>query len=41
LLQVYDDVKGIKWNWQSLDSISVKAPLGRNWLDLILLSVAS
>lgn len=30
LLQVYDDVKGIKWNWQSLDSISVKAPLGGN-----------
>jgi hypothetical protein len=28
LLQVYDDVKGIKWKWQSLDSISVKAPLG-------------
>ena len=30
LLQVYDGVKGIKWNWQSLDSISVKAPLGGN-----------
>jgi transposase len=30
LLQVYDDIKGIKWNWQSLDSISVKAPLGGN-----------
>lgn len=30
LLQVYDDAKGIKWNWQSLDSISVKAPLGGN-----------
>lgn len=30
LLQVYNDVKGIKWNWQSLDSISVKAPLGGN-----------
>jgi transposase len=28
LLQVYDDVKGIGWNWQSLDSVSVKAPLG-------------
>ena len=28
LLQVYDDVKGIGWMWQSLDSVSVKAPLG-------------
>ena len=28
LLQTYDDVQGIKWRWQSLDSSSVKAPLG-------------
>jgi putative transposase len=28
LLQVYDDVKGIEWKWQSLDSVSIKAPLG-------------
>jgi transposase len=28
LLKVYDDVVGIQWNWQSLDSISIKAPLG-------------
>jgi putative transposase len=28
LLKVYDDVVGIQWNWQSLDSVSVKAPLG-------------
>ena len=28
LLQRYDDVQGIKWMWQSLDSSSVKAPLG-------------
>jgi transposase len=27
LLKVYDD-KGIKWTWQSFDTISVKAPLG-------------
>ena len=27
LLQIYDLKKGIKWNWQSLDSISVKSPL--------------
>jgi len=28
LLKVYDDLIGIQWRWQSLDSISVKAPLG-------------
>ena len=28
LLEVYDDIKGIRWMWQSLDSVSVKAPLG-------------
>ncbi|HSF00813.1 MAG TPA: IS5 family transposase [Nitrososphaeraceae archaeon] len=28
LLKLYDIKKGIKWNWQSLDSISVKSPLG-------------
>ena len=28
LLKAYDDKKGIKWNWQSLDSISIKSPLG-------------
>ena len=28
LLKVYDDVVGIQWKWQSLDSISVKAHLG-------------
>ena len=28
LLKIYDHKKGIKWNWQSLDSISVKSPLG-------------
>jgi hypothetical protein len=27
LLQVYDDLVGIQWRWQSLDSICVKAPL--------------
>jgi transposase len=31
LLKVYDDVVvGIQWNWQSLDSVSVKSPLGGN-----------
>ena len=28
LLNRYDEVKGIGWNWQSLDSATVKAPLG-------------
>jgi transposase len=28
LLEVYDDIRGIGWKWQSLDSVSVKAPLG-------------
>ena len=27
LLKEYDRVVGIQWNWQSLDSVSVKAPL--------------
>ena len=28
LLKTYDDKKGIRWNWQALDSISIKSPLG-------------
>ena len=28
LLKIYDHRRGIKWSWQSLDSISVKQPLG-------------
>jgi transposase len=28
LLKIYDDLMGIKWTWQSLDSISIKSPLG-------------
>jgi len=28
VLKAYDDKKGIKWMWQSLDSISIKSPLG-------------
>ena len=37
LLIVYNDVVGIRWKWQSLDSVSVNASLGRNdWLALIL-----
>jgi putative transposase len=28
LLELYDDLRGIKWIWQLLDSVCVKAPLG-------------
>jgi transposase len=28
LLTRYDELRGIQWRWQSLDSIMVKAPLG-------------
>ena len=28
LLEEYDYKKGIKWIWQSVDSISIKSPLG-------------
>ena len=28
LLKLYDNKKGIKWNWQSFDSICIKSPLG-------------
>jgi transposase len=28
LLERYNDLKGIGWEWQSLDSLTVKAPLG-------------
>jgi transposase len=28
LLEIYDDARGIRWRWQSLDSASFKAPLG-------------
>ncbi len=28
LLEIYDNLTGINWTWQSLDSISIKSPLG-------------
>ena len=28
LLKIYDEIQGIKWKWQSLDSVTIKAPLG-------------
>ena len=36
LLRVYDGRVGIRWKWQSLDSVSVKAPLGGDDWKLIL-----
>ena len=34
LLDRYDESKGIGWNWQSIDSATVKAPLGGKQLVL-------
>jgi transposase len=28
LLEIYDEMIGINWTWQSIDSISIKSPLG-------------
>jgi transposase len=28
LLKIYDEFIGINWTWQSIDSISIKSPLG-------------
>ena len=28
LLKIYDGMIGINWTWQSIDSISIKSPLG-------------
>lgn len=32
-LDVYDELKGLKWNWQSMDGAMTKAPLGgeKDW----------
>lgn len=29
-LEIYDEVKGIQWEWQSIDGSNVKSPLGRD-----------
>jgi transposase len=29
-LEAYDEVKGIQWEWQSIDGGSVKSPLGKD-----------
>ena len=32
LLEEYHDKRDIKWKWQSLDSVSIKSPLGwKTW----------
>ena len=36
LLKIYDYLIGIDWTWQSIDSISVKSPLGGRKLEIIL-----
>jgi transposase len=36
LLKIYDNLIGIKWTWQSIDSISVKSPLGGPKQEVIL-----
>jgi transposase len=37
LLKIYDDIHGINWIWQSLDSVTtIKAPLGGTGLVVIL-----
>ena len=35
LLKIYDRKIGINWTWQSLDSISIKSPLGGPRLEII------
>jgi len=37
LLKNYDDKIDLNWAWQSLDSISIKSPLGGTRLEIILL----
>jgi transposase len=37
LLKIYDKEMGINWTWQSLDSISIKSPLGGPRQEIILL----
>jgi transposase len=37
LLKIYDEKVGINWTWQSIDSISIKSPLGGTRQETILL----
>jgi transposase len=36
LLKMYDKEVGINWTWQSIDSISIKSPLGGTRQEIIL-----
>jgi putative transposase len=38
LLNIYDEMIGINWTWQSLDSISIKSSLGGGQLQEIILT---
>ena len=35
LLKIYDQIIGINWTWQSIDSISIKSPLGGRLPEII------
>src|SRR6476659_1709558 len=41
LSKIYDKEMGINWNWQSIDSISVKSPLGGRKQEIVLLIEAN
>ena len=41
LLKIYDKEMGINWTWQSIDSISVKSPLGGRKQEIVLLIEAN
>ena len=41
LLEAYDDKMGLNWTWQSIDSISIKSPLGGPRLETIPLIEAN
>ena len=41
LLKIYDRKIGINWTWQSIDSISVKSPLGGRKQEIIPLTGAN
>ena len=41
LLKIYDDLIGINWTWQSLDSISIKSPLVGLRQEIVLLIEAN
>ena len=40
-MKIYDKEMGINWTWQSIDSISVKSPLGGRKQEIVLLIEAN